>query len=355
MSAPEHLSNKGIPLNLDDKLRPFGRDEVLSANDLDEGLPEAFAMATDEYADLFSHPDEKVIIDKVAGDYLEEDQALAQIQQWKAKAQEQGMTGENSNRVIISLFDLSGEWVRPWAEAGYDVYCFDIQNGHDITEFDVAYFTENYNFCDIYAIFAACPCTDFASSGARHFSGKDEDGRTEASKELVFQAMRTIEYFRPTIWALENPVGRIERLTGLPNARMTFHPHHFGEDYTKKTLLWGRFNAALPTANRPPSQGSKMHTLYGGKSIATKNARSATPEGFAYAFFAANNYKDLPLDKRMTYDYPEVSGAVLEALDAGFTEQEIKNIIDDHYGNEDYDSARNALAYEVVNTLSPSR
>ena len=43
-----------------------------------------------------------------------------------------------------------------------------------------------------------------------------------------------------------------------------------------------------------PVEGSKMHRMYGGKSLATKNARSVTPRGFAYAFFAANNAVDHP-------------------------------------------------------------
>src|SRR5690606_3628981 len=118
--------------------------------------------------------------------------------------------------------------------------------------------TDNYiDPTQVYFIMAATPCTDFASSGARWFLEKDADGRTEASKELVFQTLRTIEFFRPKAgWAIENPVGRIERLTNLPKARYAFQPHHFGEDYTKQTILWGRFETDLPTANTEPTEGS---------------------------------------------------------------------------------------------------
>lgn len=31
--------------------------------------------------------------------------------------------------IIISLFDRTGNWSRPWYEAGYAVYQIDIQNG----------------------------------------------------------------------------------------------------------------------------------------------------------------------------------------------------------------------------------
>jgi hypothetical protein len=345
MTAPEHSHNPGIPLDLENKLTPYNSEEITSYETVPDGLDPLFGLSVDEEGDLFSHPKNKNIIQKHVGDnYISEQEALASIQQWKDNALNQGKCSDNTDKVVLSLFDLSGKWAEPWAEAGYDVYCIDIQNGMDINDFSVEYLMNQFDFCDVYAILAACPCTEFASSGSRHFKAKDEDGRTEAAKNLVFQTIRTIEFYRPTIWAIENPVGRIENLTGLPNARMTFHPHHFGDDYTKKTILWGRFNEDLPTANRPPTEGSKMHRLYGGKSIETKNARSATPEGFSYSFFQANNHMDMPLEKRLGFEYPELRGAVLTALNEGLNEEEIVTSIRDLYLDDEIDEARESLA-----------
>ncbi len=62
--------------------------------------------------------------------------------------------------------------------------------------------------------------------------------------------------------------------------------------HLRKPLLWGRSNADLPIAPVEPIEGSKMHKLYGGKSLATKNAGSLTPVGFGYSFFMANNAHD---------------------------------------------------------------
>src|SRR5207245_1372888 len=98
----------------------------------------------------------------------------------------------------------------------------------------------------------------------------------------------------------------------------------------------------------------KMWSQYGGSSQETKNARSVTPEGFAYAFFMANNYLDLSPERRLTGDYPEVSGAVTAALKAGLTEQEIRDAAEGdenvgyRYGNEDYDAAREAIVKAVA-------
>lgn len=314
---------------------------------------DSFKTITNEWADLFADPapNERVRMEnKVGAEVLTPEEARARIAQWKEHAQRQGdeHAQENSQRTVLSLFDLTGEWSKPWEEAGYNVQRFDIQSGQDVFDFSVEYFTENYDLSDVYAILAATPCTDFASSGAKHFLGKDQLGQTEQSVKLVNQTAATIEYFRPAVWALENPVGRIQNLTGLPDPRLSFDPNHFGDPYTKKTMIWGRFNADLPSANVEASEGSKMHSQYGGKSIATKNARSETPEGFAYAFFMANNYIDMPVERRLTNEYPEASGAVKEALKAGISADEIHELMHDTYGNYEYEEARDALAKAVA-------
>lgn len=346
--APEHAGRQGKPLAENEVYDKTATGSSKVKVDVDgstvpiEMNVADFREATDEWAALFEDPQEKVMIHKkVADSYLTKAEADKVIDGWKLHVNEQfkNNRSENSDKTVLSLFDLSGEWSKPWEEAGYNVIRFDIQSGQDIHDFSVEYFNDNWDFGEVYAILAACPCTDFASSGARHFAGKDADGRTEISKALVMRTLETIEYFRPKIWALENPVGRIERLTGLPKARLTFDPHHFGEDYTKKTILWGKFNADLPTANVEPTAGSKMHTQFGGKSQATKNARSVTPEGFAYSFFMANNYIDMPVEQKLMADYPEVSGAVKTALAAGVSEKEINDLMEYTYGNDEFDEA----------------
>ncbi len=351
-AAPEHKNNEGKPLD---------RENVYSGPDLPAretaenkaDVPayistDDFHEITNEFSELLAPPaaGERVVTAKrpEAQEYISKQEAEQKVAEWMAHAAAQNK-GKNSDKIVISLFDKSGVWSQPWVDAGYNVLRLDIQDGHDVMDLSAEYFNENFDLPgEVYAILAACPCTDFASSGARWFNDKDADGRTEASKELVFQTLRTIEFFRPKVWALENPVGRIASLTGLPEPRMSFDPHHFGEDYTKKTMLWGRFDAELPLANTEPTAGSKMHQKYGGRSQATKDARSVTPVGFAYAFFMANNYEDLSPRRRLEYDYPEISGAVKSAFDAGMTESDIRLAVDDHYGDYEYDAARTALA-----------
>ncbi|MGN7869540.1 PLxRFG domain-containing protein [Paracoccus sp. 22332] len=284
-------------------------------------------------------------------------EAKARIAEWKEHARAQGGPGSvNADKVVLSLFDLTGSWSKPWEEAGYQVYRFDIQDDPevgDVNNFSTEFFGDwfgDFDGQDIYAILAACPCTDFASSGARHFAAKDKDGRTVASVKLVHQTLATIEHFRPAVWAIENPVGRIEKLGGLPPWRLSFDPNDLGDPYTKKTLLWGRFNGDLPVAPVEPVEGSKMHSKYGGKSLATKNARSATPEGFAYGFFMANNAVDHPV-MALANKFDRLDRKLIEdALAAGVTADAIEEAVADFYYMELDDDAANAAIRDLMPT-----
>ena len=74
-----------------------------------------------------------------------------------------------------------------------------------------------------------------------------------------------------------------------------------------------------------------MHRKYGGSSMATKNARSATPEGFAYGFFMANNESDHQA-RALSYQFDRLDSALIRgALSAGLSAQGIRELIEDAY------------------------
>ena len=261
---------------------------------------------------------------------LTPEEAKAQVDEWKAEAARQGREGKNSDKTIISLFDASGEWSKPWREAGYNVWTFDIQTGEDINDFSAEYLlNEGFGDMNIWGILAAPPCTDFASSGAQFWASKDAKGQTELSNELVKQVLRTVEFLQPKIWAMENPVGRIAKLNNLPPAQLTFDPNYYGDPYTKKTLLWGNFENNLPMAPVEPTEGSKIVKLSG----KDKYARSLTPEGFAYAFFMANNAESMTPAERLARTYYGVDPKAFE----GATEADEQAIDDSEFQDSYYD------------------
>lgn len=236
---------------------------------------------------LFSNPHYRVkTAQRIKGAPVISQNAADEIlEQWIIDAKND-QSPDNATKTILSLFDESGVWSAPFVHAGYDVIQLDIQNGVDIAELTNEIFHAGA-IDEIHGILAACPCTHFANCGARWFAEKDADGSTQEMIDLVHFTLSIIDYFQPVFWAIENPMGRIKSLCDLPDSRLFFEPFHFGDPYTKKTQLFGRFNPDLPLCVVDPKEGSRIHKLRG-DDPRQKKLRSLTPEGFAYAFYRAN-------------------------------------------------------------------
>jgi len=194
------------------------------------------------------------------------------------------------NKVIYSIFDYSGEWNRPYREAGYIVIQIDLKYGIDI--FDLTVPSK-----PVYGILGAPDCTDFTVSGAQYWKAKDADGRTAESLTVVNAFLDFVDAVNPVFWCMENPVGRLPKLISgrLGKPVMYFNPCDYGDAYTKKTCLWGKFNTPIKNPVEPVmystsngKRGSWYWKNLGGKSERTKELRSITPSGFAKAFYEAN-------------------------------------------------------------------
>lgn len=81
------------------------------------------------------------------------------------------------------------------------------------------------------AVIAFPPCTDLASSGARWFAEKKQDGRQQQSIDFFLQFTKL-----QCRWAIENPVGIMSRRYRKPD--QIIHPWQFGHGETKATCLW---------------------------------------------------------------------------------------------------------------------
>lgn len=182
---------------------------------------------------------------------------------------------DNHDKLILDLCGGTGSWAQPYVDAGYTVARWDVLEGNDVR------LLERYER-PVHGILAAPPCTHFSGSGARWWEMKGEAALLEGLA-VVDACLRVIYAHSPKWWALENPVGRLTRYLGKP--AMYFHPCDFGDPYTKKTCLWGNFTEPTKTPVEP-TEGSKMHKLP--PSPDRWRLRSATPPGFAKAFFEAN-------------------------------------------------------------------
>ena len=56
----------------------------------------------------------------------------------------------------------------------------------------------------------------------------------------------------------------------------------------------------------------------------------------------------MPVEQRLTGEYPEAAGAIKQALKHGVPEERIHELMEDTYGNYEYEEARNALIQEVA-------
>ena len=243
-----------------------------------------------------------------------------------------------TNGIVISLYDFTGEACKPWAEAGYECYAFDIQHSKENVNTNtfvgskgsITYVhADLHDFNthkDIFMQFSgrkvvfgmAFPvCTDMAVSGAAHFKRK-------AERDPEFQT-RAVQY---AVWCgelfedlgvpyfVENPVSVLATKWRKPD--YSFHPYEYGgyipdteaehprwpeyiaprDAYKKKTCLWTGGGFEMPDKVAVDSEkyhGNGYSTAMmklGGKSQRTKDIRSATPRGFAKAVFTSNQTKE---------------------------------------------------------------
>lgn len=179
------------------------------------------------------------------------------------------------SQVVVSLYDFTGSTVRPWASAGFDCYCFDIQHPQEgRVEVSPGGGLIHYERLDLWdhgnvmaladrfsgrAVFMASfpVCTDLAVSGARHFAAKaavDPLFQRRAADHAIWCGDLGSALGCP--WFAENPASRLSTLWRRPDH--IFNPFEYGgyipeaeaihptwpdyipprDAYSKRTCLW---------------------------------------------------------------------------------------------------------------------
>ena len=189
----------------------------------------------------------------------------------------------NKDKTILDLCGGTGSWSRPYRAAGYDVQVVTLPDN------DVRLYVPPNN---VHGILAAPPCTEF--SYAKHFHGKGKYSHNWLEGlEVVSACMRVVLTANPVWWALENPRGYLVKWLGEP--AFEFDPWQYGDPYQKKTCLWGKFTLPPQQFQNKPENAVKfsmlksreIHPEYYGI-LSRQERRAITPQGFANAFFLAN-------------------------------------------------------------------
>lgn len=108
---------------------------------------------------------------------------------------------------------------------------------------------KNHEICSEWDMLIAFPpCTDLASSGARHFAKKREDGSQERSKRFFMEFTEA----RCKKIVIENPVGIMSTCYRKPD--QIIQPWQFGDNYQKTTCLWfvGDLPKLIPKVTKKP-------------------------------------------------------------------------------------------------------
>jgi hypothetical protein len=201
--------------------------------------------------------------------------------------------------IAVFLCDKTGRAAEPWAEAGIECFCVDVQ--HSIRR-DRCAGLINFVWGDarswtppegrrVVFVGAFPPCTHVAGSGARDWQKKGQYMLTDALQ--LFTACRLAAVWSGAPFFIENPRGALSKHMGAPDYK--FDPCDYAgyladpdaEAYTKDTHLWTGNGFVMPVKRPvPPLLGSMMHLMP--PSDERADDRSVTPSGFARAVFEAN-------------------------------------------------------------------
>jgi len=196
----------------------------------------------------------------------------------------------SNSRIILDLCGGTGAWSRPYVEAEYDVRNITLPN------YNVMWYSPPRN---VYGILAAPPCPEFSFARTKANKPRNLLGGMRiviACLNIIWQCQFDLDKDTQKrsplkFWALENPNGMLKWFLGKPV--FEFNPYDFGDDYKKKTHLWGWFNepkkkpieCTKPKFDRLTTK--EIHGEFYGKHDRTTR-RAITPPGFAKAFFEAN-------------------------------------------------------------------
>jgi len=210
-------------------------------------------------------------------------------------------------KTLVSLFDLTGYAVEEFTKMGWETIIIDTQHTRKdhpraTRAICMEINTQTEGFIKLLRpdlMFSFPPCTDMAVSGAAHFARKrDADPLFQEKAAYLARAAERIGEDLGIPWMAENPISVLSTLWRKPDTQ--FHPHEFGgylpEDdvhpeypeyilprdaYPKMTCWWRGGGFIMPDKDPVPvAPGySLQHKKLGGKSIKTKNIRSATPRG----------------------------------------------------------------------------
>jgi site-specific DNA-cytosine methylase len=144
------------------------------------------------------------------------------------------------------------------ADTGSDTKLYQDDPDYEVILIGSKIGVENYHPPkNVYGIIANPPCTHFSSVRTSAKIPRNE----EEGLRLVRECQRIIEEASPTFWVIENPAtGLLKKHLGKP--QFVYQPWEFGSPWSKKTALWGKFNAPEKKYKTWEEVPNKIKELY---------------------------------------------------------------------------------------------
>ena len=153
---------------------------------------------------------------------------------------------------LLELFSGTGSIGRAFEEVGWEVTSLDLdpKSGASIIanfmDWDFIVYPRGY----FDGIWASPPCTHYSRARTRAKTPRDLEG----SDALVQRVKDVIDYFKPTVWAFENPATELlpkrNVVQGLPYHDISYCMYGF--PYRKQNRIWTN-SEVLQIRNNPRS------------------------------------------------------------------------------------------------------
>ena len=156
--------------------------------------------------------------------------------------------GGNSGKIILDLCGGSGSWSRWYARRGYDVRLI-TKPYYDIMEYHPP--------VEVHGILCDPPVCDMTP---RDVTADKRRREWESGISVIRACMRVIEETVCKWWCIQNPSGNLRQYLGKPLE--TFQPWEYGDPWTRKTDLYGRFKMPVRFYKRWEDVPARIPELY---------------------------------------------------------------------------------------------
>ena len=162
---------------------------------------------------------------------------------------------------IVDLYAGLRGWSQPWADAGHETFCVEIEprftaDHRDVFDLDIA----KLKAWGPDVVLASPPCTAFSVMRIGRNWNFDHTPKNDTARhglKLLERTLEIIKALEPRFFIIENPMGKMRKMPQLEHLERRHVTYcQYGENRMKPTDLWGGFPPSLQLA--PPASRERL-------------------------------------------------------------------------------------------------